>query len=62
MEYDSREFNQIELYRERLVGQVIKTVDYPTDTDEGLVIVCENGHTLYFGFSGCEGMIAVGVK
>ena len=49
------EFNKIEKYRELLINQKIKSVDFTQDADEGLIIVCENGTKLEFGFSGCKG-------
>jgi len=53
------EFRQIEKYRELLVNQKIKKVDFTEDADEGLIITCENGAVLSFGFSGFEGSIEV---
>jgi len=58
----NREYRDLDRYRELLVGEKIKSVHFATDSDEGLVITCESGHTLYFGFSGCEGTIIVGEK
>jgi hypothetical protein len=56
------EYHDIERYRKLLVGKKIKSIHFTSDTDEGLIVICEDGADLYFGFSGSEGTIAVGEK
>lgn len=56
---DWRDFNDIERYREILVGKTIKTVDLVPEYDEGLDIVMTDGAWLRVVFSGCEGFITV---
>jgi hypothetical protein len=50
-----REYNDIEKYRDFLVGKKIKSVDFFEDADEGLIITLDNETSFYFGFSRCEG-------
>jgi len=55
---ENREFNNIDIYRRKLVGKKIKQVDFSTG-DEGLIITCDDGTVLDFGFSGYEGTIKI---
>ncbi len=57
-----KEFNDIDRYRELLLNKKITGLHFAPDADEGLVVTCDDGATLYFGFSGCEGTIIVGSK
>lgn len=56
---ESREFNDIKTYREKLIGKKIKYVEFAEDADEGLVITCDDGTILDFGFSGFEGTFKI---
>ena len=55
---ERRDFNEIEKYRVMLMGRIIKSIDF-SDSDEGLVVTCDNNIKLEFGFSGCEGSLKV---
>ena len=57
-----KEYNEIEKYKKGLIGKTIKEVHFTPDTDEGLVVVMDDGWVLYFGFSGCEGHFSVSPK
>ena len=55
----SREFNEIDKYRQSLVGKKIESIHLNTGCDEGLILVCEDDTVLCFGFSGNEGLLSV---
>ena len=54
-----RDYKDINRYRELLVGNTVRSVDFAENADEGLKITLENGIILEFGFNGCEGALFV---
>lgn len=54
-----RTYKDINEYRELLIGKKISSIVFAKDADEGLVVTCEDGTKLEFGFSACEGSIRI---